>query len=186
MRPARADRGATLIEIMISLAVVLVGMLALFRVLATSIVGSSTASRISQAQTRAMTLAESMRHSPTLALNCLANTTGNNWNNCEPICLGQLPNQSKPDACIYSMQRFAALAAPDPTGASANATTGQLVDRNQQLYIVDPSSKVTIAGANKTVYDVDVVIGWNDDNSANANAGQAGYHTVRIRTGVFP
>ena len=55
------QRGATLVEVLISLAIVLVGMAGLFRVLASSIAGSTAASRISQAQLRAQLILESIR-----------------------------------------------------------------------------------------------------------------------------
>jgi type II secretory pathway pseudopilin PulG len=186
MRRRRATSGATLIEIMISLVIVLVGMLALFKVLSTAVVGSSTASKLSQAQTRAMTILESIRHSPKVALSCLSTTPNpSNWKTCEQTCLSQLTNQ-KWDSCIYTIDRFSVISGPDPTGANPYATGptgGQFADRNQQNYVVDAKSAVTIAGPNNNVFDVDITVGWNDDGSASTSAG---YHSVRVRTGVFP
>ncbi len=79
MRPCR---GTTLIEVMISMALVLVGMLALFRVLGTSIAGSAAASRFSQAELRAETLIEAIRMAPSSALTCLSTTAPSGWPSC--------------------------------------------------------------------------------------------------------
>lgn len=190
----RRERGATLLEIMISLALVLVGMLALFKVLTTSITGSATSSKLSQAQIRLITILESIRHSPidpttgnSPALDCLAlagppvDNIPTNWRNCENACLSLLTVQSH-DACLYSMDSFRYIKGPD-------ATKGQLIDRNQQNYILDPRSVVQRAGTNTFVYDVRLVIGWWDDNGTTLPTGSGpwpGYHSMQVRTGVFP
>ncbi len=75
-------RGTTLVEVMISMGLVLVGMLALFRVLGTSIAGSATASHFSQAALRAETLVEVMRLAPASALACLSTTPSAGWSAC--------------------------------------------------------------------------------------------------------
>jgi type II secretory pathway pseudopilin PulG len=98
-------RGTTLVEVLVALGMVLVGMLAMFRVLGTSVNGSSTASRLSQAQMRAITILESIRHSPRLALECLSVTAPTDWRNCEQICYNSLPTPQF-DACIYTIDRF--------------------------------------------------------------------------------
>jgi Tfp pilus assembly protein PilE len=168
-------RGSTLIEIMISLALVLVGMLALFRVIGTSVRGSSTSSRLSQAQTRAITILESFRQSPALALGCLANTSAvASWANCEAICLATLTT-AKYDGCIYTMDRFSILSQPA-------SDMGQVADRNLQKYVLDSRTQVRLAGVNSNVYDIDLYVGWNEDNTL-ANPAQ---HIVHLRTGVFP
>jgi Tfp pilus assembly protein PilV len=178
-RRRAANRGSTLIEVMISMGIVLVGMLALFSVLGTSINGSSSASRITQAETRAITILESIRHSPPLALACLVNNGGPaNWSACEQLCLTALPNQNY-DGCIYTLGRFTVVNAP--------TDMGQTVDRSLQTYLLDPRSRVTLAGTNNNVFDIDVFVSWNDDNSSDtSNPNKPGYHAVHLRTGVFP
>jgi Tfp pilus assembly protein PilV len=78
----RRTRGTSLVEVMLSMGVALVGMLALFRVLVTSITGSATASHFSQAQLRASSLIETMRMQPRATLACLAATTSASWTTC--------------------------------------------------------------------------------------------------------
>ncbi|HWE31235.1 MAG TPA: hypothetical protein VHB97_24680 [Polyangia bacterium] len=78
----RRSRATTLVEVMISMGLVLVGMLALLRVLVTSITGSATASHFTQAELRAATLVETMRLAPASALGCLATTASASWSTC--------------------------------------------------------------------------------------------------------
>lgn len=190
MRPMRrrSNRGSTLIEIMISMAVVLVGMLAMFGVLRSSIGGSSTAQKMMQAQTRAVTVMEAIRNSPNAALVCLTTTTPGNWSNCETTCQQALTVKN-PDACIYTMQSLAGLHAPDVTGLNNFDVSGngQLKDRHGQLYALDgdpnTGTRVSVAGANNSIYDIRIVVGWNDDGGAGTGAG---YHTVTLRSGVLP
>jgi Tfp pilus assembly protein PilV len=75
-------RGSTFVEVMISMGLVLVGMLALARVLVTSITGSATAARYTQAELRAETLVEAMRTAPSSALACLSTTPSARWPTC--------------------------------------------------------------------------------------------------------
>jgi len=78
----RRARGATLVEVMISMSLVLVGMLALFRVLGASIAGSATASRFTQAELRASSLVETVRLAPATTLRCLAAHGSAEWTAC--------------------------------------------------------------------------------------------------------
>jgi Tfp pilus assembly protein PilV len=174
-RPRSRARGTTLIEILISVAVVLVGMLALFRTLGSSLVGSSTASKLTQAQQRAVTVMENIRIAPRPALECLRGpVTG--WSTCETTCRANLAAASA-DSCIYS-----SLSIP---GTHQQAGT----DRNLQNYFVvgdsNPSggvSSVTVKGTTGRVYDVQVVIGWRDDNDPTKTVPD---HSVAVRSGVF-
>ena len=81
-RRRRSQRGTTLIEVMISMGLVLIGMLALFRVLVTSITGSATASHFTQAELRAETLLEAIRLAPPAALACLSANGSASWSTC--------------------------------------------------------------------------------------------------------
>ncbi|MGZ3441609.1 MAG: type IV pilus modification PilV family protein [Polyangia bacterium] len=149
MRLRARDRGTSLVEVMLSMGIALVGVLALFRVLVTSITGSATASHLTQAQLRAATLVEAMRLAPRATLSCLSATTSASWSTCgAPFVL------SSPD-------------------------------RSGQIYLLDPSSAVTVAGANGGAFDVRVVVGFNDDNSTSTGAA-SGYHSVALRTGIYP
>jgi prepilin-type N-terminal cleavage/methylation domain-containing protein len=186
MRRRSAQRGATLIEIMISMAVVLVGMMAMFGVLRSSIGGSATASRLTQAQVRAQTILESIRQSPNDALACLvaaSNVTA--WTTCETTCKNDLPAVHSQDACVYSMSAMNLIDANAPN-PGAGAGKGLEFDRNGTRYLLDPRSRVVVAGANNSVYDIDVIVAWNDDNSTNTTPTKAGYHAVELRSGVVP
>ncbi|MCU1277203.1 MAG: hypothetical protein JWM53_749 [bacterium] len=148
-RARRRQRGTSLVEIMLSMGVALVGVLALFRVLITSITGSATASHLTQAQLRAASLVEAVRLAPRATASCLVAKTSASWTTCGASFALQSP------------------------------------DRNGQAYVLDPASAVTVSGANGSAFDVLVVVGFNDDNSTGTTAG-SGYHTVALRTGVYP
>jgi hypothetical protein len=143
-------------------------MLAMFGVLRSSIAGSSTASKITQAEARGVVLMESIRQAPNAALVCLTLNSASHWSNCETICKQALAHPST-DACAYTM-----------------ASTGQPQDRNGQSYAVDAASVVQAGGTNGTVYDVTLVIGWNDDGSTTPTPPGQGYHTLTLRTAVSP
>jgi len=127
--------------VMISMGLVLIGMLALFRVLVTSITGSASASHFTQAELRAETLVEAMRLGPASALACLSTTAPASWSTCGASF---------------------AIAAP--------------TDRNGQLYVLDGASRVTAGGTSGNFYDVTVIVGFSDES----------YHTVALRTGIYP
>jgi type II secretory pathway pseudopilin PulG len=78
----RRTRGATLVEVLLSLAVVLGGMLAMLSVLRSSLLGSVSASRVDQAEVRAQALLETMRLLPAKDLECLAATPSGEWARC--------------------------------------------------------------------------------------------------------
>jgi type II secretory pathway pseudopilin PulG len=80
------QRGATLLEVMISLAVVLGGTLAMVSVLGSSLAGSASAARVDQAEARAQMLLESLRLAPPAALECLAATAPAEWSRCQAGC----------------------------------------------------------------------------------------------------
>jgi type II secretory pathway pseudopilin PulG len=180
----RRDRGTSLVEIMVSLMVVLVGMLALFRTLGTSVTGSMTASRMTQAQQRAVLVAEAMRVAPPPALTCLAGTKAAGWDACELTCLAYLTGPTKSrDACVYknlNTKQF---------GGTATLALDQ--DGTQQRYDVvtksdkgGPVASVTTTGMSLTaaLYEFQIVVGWNDANTA---ADKNPDHYVVLRSGVY-
>lgn len=185
-RRRRRARGATLIEILISLAVVLVGMLALFKTLATSVTGSMTASRLTQAQQRAVLVTEAIRVAPKPAIRCLASTAASGWAACEAVCRANLLSgqANKAEACVYTT-----FDVKDESGCTG-CTLAVNEDKTQQSYAVvaanpkQPTavSQVRVSGLGSTVYDSQVVIGWRDDNT---DPSQAPDHWVTLRSGVF-
>ncbi len=192
----RRARGATLVEILISLAVVLVGMLALFRTLAVSVIGSSTSSRLSQAHLRASALIEAIRSAPKPALDCLRLNTAPNWSGCETTCLTSLGAAARPESCIFTTATTAPLAGPSAAGQVQLPST----DRSGQLYEVvyfpvpeiapdgtTRSSSVVATGPGNLAYDIQITIGWRDDGTATvSNPAVSGDHFVTLRTAVTP
>jgi Tfp pilus assembly protein PilV len=179
-RTRARQRGTTLIEILISVAVVLVGMLALFQTLGTSVTGSSTAAKLSQAQQRAVMVMENIRVAPPAALECLRATVASNWVSCEAICRANLTGTNiGADACVYE------------SFLQNNSDLNYKADRSLQNYFLVASngtssavSRVRLAGTGNRVYDAQVVIGWNNDNSDDSVKPNPD-HWVTLRSGVF-
>jgi hypothetical protein len=134
---------------------------------------------------------ESIRQSPLTALSCLAANSNGNWSTCEALCKAALVVKN-PDGCIYTMDSFALLHAPDVSGAHTYDTTnGQKKDRSGQQYAIDQSNDadkgtwVKVGGTNGTIFDIHVVVGWNDDGTTT-DTGNSSYHRVVLRSGVLP
>jgi hypothetical protein len=88
-----------LVEVVLSLAVVLVGLVAMFRVLA---VGTSSTWRLTERELRAQALLEAIRRAPPDALDCLAATPADGWVVCEARCRAALGAAASPEACRYA------------------------------------------------------------------------------------
>jgi len=186
MRRWRRARGTSLIEVMISLAVVLVGMLALFKTLGSSLSGSMTASRLTQAQQRAVLVMEAIRVAPKPALNCLVGSASADWDGCETLCKSNLINinaSATIDSCIYKNL--------SKNSRGNSPTIDIATDPNSQRYDVVtslpsglPASQVTAQGNNipASLYEAQIVVGWRDDNT---NASSNPDHYVVLRSGVF-
>lgn len=101
-RDSRRQGGLTLLEIMLSMAVVLVGMAALFRVLSVASRGSQASQRITQALARAEHVSEAMRTLPPSVLDCLVINPATAWNNCETLCRTRLGPLASAEACVFS------------------------------------------------------------------------------------
>jgi Tfp pilus assembly protein PilV len=180
---ARRSRGTTLIEILISLTVVLIGMLALFKTLATSVTGSMTASRLSQAEQRAVLVNEAIRVAPKAALLCLEQNESTAWDTCEATCKANLTSSlaTKAEACIF--KNF------DATDGCSSCTVKLDKDKTNQLYYLvtkndkGPVSKVTRWGKVNGVHETQIVIGWRDDNSTDTS--KTPDHFITMRSGVF-
>jgi type II secretory pathway pseudopilin PulG len=186
MTPRRRprQRGTSLIEILISLAVVLVGMLALFKTLATSVTGSMTASRLTQAQQRAILVMENMRVAPKLVLNCLVSTTpASNWTTCENTCLTNLPAATNKsiDSCTYYNLKHSTGTLPvialDTDAANQNYFVVSTIGSNPYTNVSLPPS----FGLASTLFEAQVVIGWNDNNLTTEPPD----HYVVLRSGVY-
>lgn len=191
----RRTHGATLIEVMMSLAIVLVGMLALFRILGSAAVGSGTAARSNQALMRASLLLENMRQAPQATLACLASNNPDNWTVCETSCRALLTGASAPaDLCVFTPASMAAIPGPAmATMGNGYASSGQSTDRAQQAYsLVYDGTRgvrdtfVRVTGANTRIYEMQITIGWNDSNVTGAIATATTYeHALTLRSGVF-
>jgi|GEM_PF-3252385 len=197
----RRQRGATLIEILISLLLITIGMLGLFATLSSVTYGSSTSNRMAQAQLRAQSILEAIRLAPDTVLACLANATdATTWAACEATCVsnqnvdmgGSAYNASSSSSpCIFTTGKMSQINGPKPL-AVTGANPGQAVDRGNQPYGLafdgtrtGRDTFVSRTGAGGRVYNVQVSIGWNDDGSLNIAAGTAGAHYITLRSGVF-
>ena len=185
-RLRRRNRGLTLIEVMISLAVMLIGMMGMFSALGTSIRGTGFASRFSQAQGRAVAIIEAIRNAPASTLTCLNNTAATNWTTCEADCRS---NQTGAGATLAQSCIFTAASFSNVAGPPSASYVDQRVDRSGQQYALVYSnaspttyrtSFVSQTGPGNRVFDIQITIGWNDDGTAtNPN------HFVTMRSGVF-
>jgi type II secretory pathway pseudopilin PulG len=187
MRRRTRARGATLVEILVSLALVVIGLLGMFATLSATSYGSGVANQSSQAEARAHSLIEAIRLAPGPALDCLANTVATSWSSCETTCLVNLPGDGgvpSAQACIYTPASMALVPGP-PAGPSH--TTNQTVDRAGRGYTLvydgsnplGPSSTfVRRTGPGQRVYDIQITIGWTDDADGRQR-------TYTLRSGVF-
>ena len=182
------QKGATLVEILISLAVVLIGMLALYKTLSVSIVGTTTSSRLTQAQLRAAAILEAMRNAPKPALDCLAQNAATNWNGCEATCLANEQAGASPQSCIFTTTTSAGLLGPTASGNASLPLTDRSGQQYALVYAQNPvvstdgmtrTSFVQPGGPGNLVYDLQVTVGWNDDGSANSPN-----HFVTLRSAV--
>lgn len=204
MRRSR-QRGVTLMELLISLVVIVVGMLVIFRVLATSIASGTASSRVAQAQQRAETIIEAIRFSPALALTCLETTAYTSWSTCETTCKSSQLNAPNTSAstCVYTIGTFSNIKGPIATNPAGGAPlTDQTVDRQGQQYFliggptpntplpVYNSTYVRQVGDGLRTAEIQVSVAWNDDNStAAAGSSSDGKtypnHSVSLLTGVL-
>ena len=180
----KRPRGFTLLEVMMSLVLVLIGMLALFRTLSVASKGSQASQRYTQALARGSEILEAMRTAPPSVLNCLIATGATNWPNCEAQCLTFLQQQKgqvgtpSAQACV-----FATL-----------STLKQDRDGTRQQYAVIENPNDPINGSSwvfndvtyHSVFDAQVTIGWSDDGTAAVNKGcQPLQHCVTLRTSIY-
>jgi Tfp pilus assembly protein PilV len=188
LRGARGrQRGVTLLEIMISMAVVMVGLLALVRVLSVASKGSASALHFTQGQARAQQVLESISMMPKGILSCLqASADPNTWKNCETQCQnssgtsGLGGGMAAVQSCIFVSlnllnQPLVNASLPNAAADTTNQQYTLVFDNN----IPDRSSGVTSVTGH--VWQVQVTVGWNDDGTATAPFN----HRVTFRTDVY-
>lgn len=197
MRHRPRARGVTLVELMISLVVIITGLLVVFRAIGVSVAGSSTSSRVSQAQVRAAAIIEAIRLAPDNALTCLRNTPVVNWSTCEALCYslqtgGATASRS---SCIFTTDSFQYV--PGPSAGVATQYADQRNDRLGQSYLLnatgapalatDPakyaSTYVRQVGDGLRTWEAVVTVSWNDDNSNRVAPFPD--HSVTLATGIF-
>jgi type II secretory pathway pseudopilin PulG len=190
------QRGATLVEILVSLAIVTIGLLGLFATISSVSYGSSTSSRLQQAQLRAQTIMEALRTAPEATLQCLQANYGN-WGTCETSCVTAQNadmggfGPANLQSCIFTVDRMSMLPGPGRAGSPTpqdltrdrSGLRYQLIFDNRHNQARD--SFVRRTGLNNRVYEIQITVGWNDDGSDNINLNQPGVHTVTLRSGVF-
>jgi Tfp pilus assembly protein PilV len=170
------QRGATLLEIMISLAVILVGLLGLFKVLGAAVSGSQSARRITNGTERARHVMEAIRTMPNEILGCLVTNPATGWAACETLCTQKLGPKTAAQTCVFT--------------TLSNAGVDK--DRVNQSYRVvydagdaSRSSFVKTMGASGRVYDIQITIGWNDDGTATKKNGGPPDHRVTVHSAVL-
>ena len=100
------------------------------------------------------------------------------WLGCEATCRTTLGTQAGADSCVY-----VTLSPGGTTFLNAGA------DANKQNYWVvtsqsdttKPVSQVKTAGTDGRISEIQVVVGWRDDNTTTGDPD----HTVVLRSGVF-
>jgi type II secretory pathway pseudopilin PulG len=83
-RRARGEAGATIIEVLVSLALVVIGLLGVYSAYTSSVRASSHSQRVTQATARAERQLEILRNAPTAAIACLA--AGSDVATCAARC----------------------------------------------------------------------------------------------------
>ena len=180
-------KGATLLEVLMSLALLLVGVLGLFKTLTTSIGGTRFASQLGQAQIRASAIIEAIRNAPSTSLTCLVSNPATSWSTCETDCISQQTGSgtTKAQSCIFTTASFVNIPGPLAAGNS-----DERADRGGQLYGIVYSntnplpyrtSFVRQTGSGNRVYDIQITVGWNSDDGTANNPN----HFVTLRSAVF-
>jgi type II secretory pathway pseudopilin PulG len=84
VRPRRRDAGGTVIEVLISLALVVIGLLGVYAAYTASVGATAHGRRVTQATTRAERQLEILRNAPSAAIRCLAGgaTSADCWVAC--------------------------------------------------------------------------------------------------------
>jgi prepilin-type N-terminal cleavage/methylation domain-containing protein len=179
MRRGGSQRGVTLIEVMLSMAVVLVGMMALFRVLSVASKGSQQSQRNTQGLARAQQIIEAMRLAPPSVLTCLSLNQASAWDNCEVLCRQWYGAAASPQSCVFSTL---SLNNQNVDGTGEPYTL--IFDANNPIA---GSSWVTNSSQWGLVFDAQVVVGWSDEAQVLPAATTCGgaVHCVALRTSIF-
>lgn len=178
----KRQRGSTLLEIMLSMAVVLVGMFFLFRVLSVASKGTQSSQRLTQGLSRAQLVLEAMRTAPPAVLDCLQRSPATSWATCEADCLQWMRNTPKvkglasAESCVFFTL--------STSGLGSDATKQQYAVVYDPGNFVAQSSWILNNSPQRSVYDAQVTIGWKDDGTASSNTC-AGQHCITLRTAIY-
>jgi prepilin-type N-terminal cleavage/methylation domain-containing protein len=174
----RRQRGTTLLEVLISMAIVVVGMLGLYKAIGSATQGSTLANRFSQAQARAQQVVEAIRKSPTTPTNILTCLSGGatvgNWQNCEASCLADLGgalNGNATQSCVF--YTLSAASQDKDKGQVNYAVVFDGTSPTRTSFVKYPAvvpGSPCLSGS-CALYDVQVTIGWKDDGSVPPVAG---------------
>jgi len=131
--------GITLTEVLISMLLVVVGLLGLTRVASVAVQSNTKSFRMAQAVSKAQDRLEALRNVPTAALSCLAG--GGNPTSCVSSCTSAGGEQV---ACQTAM------------GTAPGNNIDQMSTPYQYAFLVRQ--------ANTNVYDIQVLVTFNDDS----------------------
>ena len=161
VRRRQAQQGISMVEIMLSVLVLAIAMLGMFKAASVAVYSNQRGHRIEQATTRAQTRLESLRNVPTATLDCLVSGSA------PTACLsGCIAAGGEIDACNIALA-LDADSGRDSTGTQY--TYGFLVQRPQ------PS-----------VYDILVVATFQDDSVDPPRTVRSVFRTAVFRQGATP
>lgn len=160
-RRIHGQQGISMVEILLSILILAIAMLGMFKAASVAVYSNQRGHRIEQATTRAQTRLESLRNVPTATLDCLA--AGSDPSACLGGCISA---GGEIDACNI------ALALDSDSGSDSTGTQytyGFLVQK--------PEPKV---------YDILVVASFEDDTGSPPRVIRALFRTAIYRQGATP
>lgn len=155
-RGRTAERGFSVVEVLISMLVLVVGMVGLMKVASVAVSSNQRGQRMDQAQIRAQTRLEALQNVPTATLACLE--AGSTPSSCQATCVSA---GGEVQACQT------ALAQDVDAGTDSTGTT-----YSYGFLVTQP-----VTG----VYDIVVVASYQDTSSKPARTVRAFYRTAVYR-----
>jgi Tfp pilus assembly protein PilX len=160
-RRLQAQQGISMVEIMLSILVLAIAMLGMFKAASVAVYSNQRGHRIEQATTRAQTRLEALRNVPTATLDCLA------AGSAPSACLGGcIAAGGETDACNIAL--------------AMDADSGR--DSTGTLY----SYGFLVSQPQPNVYDILVVASFQDDSADPPRVVRSLFRTAVFRQGATP
>lgn len=145
----RAQAGVTLMEVLISLVVIIIGLLGLMKVASVAVQSNTKGLRISHASDKAQARLESLKEVPTATLACLDN--GSSPSSCLSSCTAAGGDQK---ACALAL----GLTQADP---GSGVPYGDDADSTKTQYTYG----FLVNAVTANIYDIQVVVSFIDDSA---------------------